>query len=131
MSEIVVTDEAGLRTIRIDRPDKKNALTRAMYAAMGEALRDAATSPAVRVVFITGGAACFTSGNDVADSDAFDQAGDRANGARNGLPARDAVQHRQQRQVGEQVDGFAAEDCSGFPAPASGRGDCGHVHDSM
>ena len=67
MSEIVVTDEAGLRTIRIDRPDKKNALTRAMYAAMGDALRDAATSPAVRVVFITGGAACFTSGNDVAD----------------------------------------------------------------
>lgn len=67
MSEIKVTDDAGLRTIRIDRPDKKNALTRAMYAAMGEALREAAASPAVRVVLLTGGEACFTSGNDVAD----------------------------------------------------------------
>ena len=38
MSEIVVTDADGMRTIRINRPDKKNALTRAMYAAMGDAL---------------------------------------------------------------------------------------------
>jgi enoyl-CoA hydratase/carnithine racemase len=67
MSEIVVTDEAGLRTIRIDRPEKKNALTRAMYAAMADALREAASAPAVRAVFITGGAVCFTSGNDVGD----------------------------------------------------------------
>lgn len=67
MSEIEVTDDAGLRTIRINRPDKKNALTRAMYAAMGEALREAATAPGLRAVLITGGAACFTSGNDVAD----------------------------------------------------------------
>ncbi|MBR0649645.1 enoyl-CoA hydratase [Roseomonas terrae] len=67
MSGIVVTDAEGLRTIRIDRPEKKNALTRAMYGAMADALRDAATAPGVRVVFITGGDACFTSGNDVAD----------------------------------------------------------------
>ncbi len=67
MVEIEVTDDAGLRTIRIARPEKKNALTRAMYAAMGDALRDAATSPAVRAVLITGGSSCFTSGNDVAD----------------------------------------------------------------
>lgn len=88
MSEIVVTDEAGLRTIRIDRPDKKNALTRAMYAAMGDALRDAATSPAVRVVFITGGAACFTSGNDVADFKARgDQKADVPSPAREMLAA--------------------------------------------
>jgi enoyl-CoA hydratase/carnithine racemase len=67
MAEIVVTDTDGLRTIRIDRPDKKNALTRAMYGAMADALRDAATAPAVRVVLITGGPSCFTSGNDVGD----------------------------------------------------------------
>lgn len=67
MTEIDVTDDGGLRTIRIARPEKKNALTRAMYAAMAEALRDAATAPAVRVVMITGGSSCFTSGNDVGD----------------------------------------------------------------
>ncbi|MEO3470827.1 enoyl-CoA hydratase [Roseomonas sp. CAU 1739] len=88
MTEIVVTDADGLRTIRIDRPDKKNALTRAMYAAMGEALREAATSPAVRAVFITGGAACFTSGNDVADFKARgDQQADVPSPAREFLAA--------------------------------------------
>ena len=67
MSEILVTDEAGLRTIRINRPEKKNALTGAMYDAMAEALRGATETPAVRAVLITGGDACFTSGNDVGD----------------------------------------------------------------
>jgi enoyl-CoA hydratase/carnithine racemase len=67
MSEIEVTDDAGLRTIRIARPEKRNALTRGMYAAMGEALRGAAAMPAVRAVLLTGGTECFTSGNDVGD----------------------------------------------------------------
>ena len=88
MSEIVVTDADGMRTIRINRPDKKNALTRAMYAAMGDALRDAATSPAVRVVLITGGDACFTSGNDVGDFKARgDQQADVPSPAREMLAA--------------------------------------------
>jgi enoyl-CoA hydratase/carnithine racemase len=82
MSEIDVTDEDGLRTIGIARPEKKNALTRAMYDAMAKALRDAATLPAVRVVLITGGAECFTSGNDVGD---FKARGDAASEA--ALPA--------------------------------------------
>ncbi len=75
MTEIVVTDADGLRTIRIARPDKKNALTRAMYAAMGDALREASTTPSIRAVLITGGAECFTSGNDVGD---FKARGDQA-----------------------------------------------------
>ncbi|MBR0679244.1 enoyl-CoA hydratase [Roseomonas eburnea] len=67
MSEIEVTDDAGLRTILLNRPDKKNALTRAMYAGMRDAMREAAAAPSVRAVLITGGAECFTSGNDVND----------------------------------------------------------------
>ena len=67
MNEIEVSDDAGLRTIRLNRPDKKNALTRAMYAGMRDALREAAQKPSVRAVLITGGTACFTSGNDVGD----------------------------------------------------------------
>lgn len=88
MSEIVVSDADALRTILINRPDKKNALTRAMYAAMGQALREAATAPAVRVVIITGGPACFTSGNDVADFKARgDQQADVPSPAREFLAA--------------------------------------------
>jgi enoyl-CoA hydratase/carnithine racemase len=67
MSEVLVADDAGLRTIRLNRPEKRNALTRAMYGAMRDALREAAARPAIRAVLITGGPDCFTSGNDVND----------------------------------------------------------------
>lgn len=56
-----------VRIIRIDRPEKKNALTGAMYSAMTEALRQADSDSSVRVVLITGTENCFTAGNDLAD----------------------------------------------------------------
>ena len=57
----------GVATIEIARPEKKNAITVAMYAAMGEALRAANADPAVRAVLITGQPGIFTSGNDLED----------------------------------------------------------------
>ncbi|MEX2962635.1 enoyl-CoA hydratase [Microbulbifer sp. TYP-18] len=53
--------------ITINRPQRKNALTMAMYSAMAELLNTAADSPEVRAVVITGSAGVFTSGNDLAD----------------------------------------------------------------
>jgi enoyl-CoA hydratase/carnithine racemase len=68
MSELIVTDLAdGILTIRLNRPEKKNAISVAMYGAIADALERAATEPAVRVTVITGTADAFTSGNDVAD----------------------------------------------------------------
>lgn len=68
MSEhILVEREGGLLTLRLNRADKKNALTRAMYSQMADVLDAANAERSVRVVLITGGPECFTSGNDVAD----------------------------------------------------------------
>jgi enoyl-CoA hydratase/carnithine racemase len=53
--------------IELNRPDKKNALTSAMYDAMREALAASNDDPAVRAVFIYGQPDCFTAGNDLAD----------------------------------------------------------------
>ena len=53
--------------IGINRPERKNALTVAMYAAMADALRRAAGDAAVRAVLLHGDPAIFTSGNDIAD----------------------------------------------------------------
>ncbi|HYF09067.1 MAG TPA: enoyl-CoA hydratase-related protein [Acetobacteraceae bacterium] len=72
MSEIEVSDRDGLRIIRMNRPAKRNALNGAMYTAMAEALRDAGTNPSARAILLTGGAECFTSGNDVGDFKARD-----------------------------------------------------------
>ena len=57
----------GVATIEIARPEKKNALTQAMYSAMADALVAAQADPAVRAVLITGQPGCFTSGNDLED----------------------------------------------------------------
>lgn len=57
----------GIATIEIARPEKKNAITAAMYTHMAEALDAARTDPAVRAVLITGQPGIFTSGNDIED----------------------------------------------------------------
>jgi enoyl-CoA hydratase/carnithine racemase len=57
----------GVATIEIARPEKKNALTIAMYQAMGDALGSAQADNAVRAVLITGQPGIFTSGNDIED----------------------------------------------------------------
>ena len=57
----------GVATIEIARPEKKNALTVAMYQAMAEAINAAREDAAVRAVLITGQPGIFTSGNDIED----------------------------------------------------------------
>jgi enoyl-CoA hydratase/carnithine racemase len=68
----------GVAHIEIARPEKKNALTVAMYQAMANALDAAKEDSAVRAVLITGQPGIFTSGNDVEDfmSRAPNQSGD-------------------------------------------------------
>jgi len=57
----------GVATIEIARPEKKNAITGAMYSAMADALTVATADAAVRAVLITGQPGIFTSGNDIED----------------------------------------------------------------
>ena len=64
---ILLERERGLLTLRLNRPDKKNALTRAMYSQLGEALQQADNDPEINAILITGSAECFTAGNDIAD----------------------------------------------------------------
>ncbi|WP_338575603.1 enoyl-CoA hydratase-related protein [Pseudomonas canadensis] len=59
--------ERGLLTLQLNRPDKKNALTRAMYTQLAEALEQADADEAIRCVLIQGSSECFTAGNDIGD----------------------------------------------------------------
>lgn len=58
---------AGVATLEIARPEKKNALTLAMYEAMTQAVNAASADPAVRALLIVGQPGIFTSGNDLED----------------------------------------------------------------
>lgn len=57
----------GIRTLRINRPEKKNALNLDMYKTLAEGLREADDDARVRVILIGGCQDSFTSGNDLAD----------------------------------------------------------------
>jgi enoyl-CoA hydratase/carnithine racemase len=57
----------GILTLRINRPDKKNALNLAMYQALADDLKLADSDDTVRVILISGSDECFTSGNDLTD----------------------------------------------------------------
>jgi enoyl-CoA hydratase/carnithine racemase len=65
--QIISTSSDGIQQIQMNRPEKKNALTSAMYAAMADALEAAEKDAAIRVITITGSGDSFSSGNDVAD----------------------------------------------------------------
>lgn len=62
---IIVVDEGPVRSVRINRPDKKNALTVAMYRALADAIDGANTAPHVRCVMIQGVPGAFSAGNDL------------------------------------------------------------------
>jgi enoyl-CoA hydratase/carnithine racemase len=73
MTDHVLTSvEDRILKITFNRPDKKNALTHAMYATAAAALRDAETNDDIRAIMFTGNGDAFTSGNDLID---FQQAG--------------------------------------------------------
>lgn len=80
MSEHIVIERQGaVQVIRMNRPDKKNALTRAMYAAMAQALRQGDDDPAVHVHVFLGVPGAFSAGNDLADFMVVAQGGEGGN----------------------------------------------------
>jgi enoyl-CoA hydratase/carnithine racemase len=64
---IRVRTEDAIMRITFARPEKKNAITNAMYAALGEALTSAENDAAVRVVLFDAEGDAFTAGNDLGD----------------------------------------------------------------
>lgn len=67
MSDILITDEGPVRVIRMNRLDKKNALTLPMYEAMAEAIGNAGHDDTIRCLMIAGGPDVFCAGNDIGD----------------------------------------------------------------
>src|ERR1700675_4624496 len=66
--DLILTERSGgVLRIEFNRPEKKNAITAAMYGALADALLAADADDAVRVVLIHGKPEVFTSGNDLAD----------------------------------------------------------------
>jgi len=66
-SLVQVTSNGAVIEITLNRPEKKNAITLAMYEAMAAALRTAEAEAGTRCVILTATGDTFTSGNDLRD----------------------------------------------------------------
>ena len=77
---IKVTDDDAIRTVRMNRPDKRNALTLAMYSAMADAIEGAGTNASIRCLVLAGASGAFTAGNDLQDFLDMDDAGEAEGG---------------------------------------------------
>jgi enoyl-CoA hydratase/carnithine racemase len=68
MSEQIQSSRTdGVCELRFNRPEKRNAITFAMYQALAAGLRAAAADESVRVVLLSGAGASFSAGNDLND----------------------------------------------------------------
>jgi enoyl-CoA hydratase/carnithine racemase len=67
MTGILTERDGAIVRIGLHRPEKKNALTAAMYVALADALSTADADPAVRVMMLHGSEEAFTAGNDIND----------------------------------------------------------------
>ena len=67
MSDILTHVERGVMTITLNRLDRKNSITSAMYGAMADALATAEADATIRVVVLQGHETVFSAGNDIND----------------------------------------------------------------
>ena len=68
MSEHIRSELAdGVLTVTLDRADKKNAITQAMYSTLAEATERARNDDAVRVLLLRAEGDSFSAGNDIQD----------------------------------------------------------------
>ncbi len=67
MTDILEHVESGIMTLTLNRMDKKNSITSAMYGLLADSLVKAKDDASVRVVVIQGHVTIFSAGNDIAD----------------------------------------------------------------
>ena len=65
--KVIYRTSGGVAEVRLNRPEKKNAILGEMYAAMADGLRTAEADGDVRAILIGGEGGVFTAGNDMSD----------------------------------------------------------------
>ncbi len=77
---LIVTEDAGpVRTLSLNRPESRNALSRELRDALGEALAESERDPAVRALVLTGRGEAFCSGLDLRELGALAEHGSERN----------------------------------------------------
>lgn len=99
--------EDGVATMTVDRPSKRNSVTRSMATQIAERARSIADDPLIRAVVVQGaGEEAFCAGSDLDDVAAFDTNWDLRNRADQGLNYVDAL-YRVRKPLIAAVQGYA------------------------
>jgi len=64
---IIANNNGAVCTLQINRPEKRNAINREMYALLTQGFSDANSDPAIRAIIVKSTPGFFTAGNDIAD----------------------------------------------------------------
>lgn len=72
-SPLLVEDVGAVRTVTLNRPHRKNAITMAMWSALRDTLHDATYNRKVRALVLTGAGDAFCSGADISDAAGMDE----------------------------------------------------------
>jgi len=72
MSPTTVDRDGAIATVTLARPEKRNAMSSAVSAAVASAFRELSTDDALRVVLLRGAGPCFCAGADVREMAALD-----------------------------------------------------------
>src|SRR5947209_15614967 len=67
MSDIISERSGSILRVELNRPERKNAMTSAMYITLADLLNDAAKDDQIRVVLWHGAGDSFCAGNDIED----------------------------------------------------------------
>lgn len=75
---LLIADTGGVRTLTLNRPHRKNAISTPLWHALRAALLDIASDPTVRAVVLTGAGESFSAGADIAATEGMDEFPDPA-----------------------------------------------------
>ena len=67
MDDIVTERSEGILRVKLNRPEKRNAMTSSMYIKLADIFNDTARDERIRVVLWHGAGEAFSAGNDVED----------------------------------------------------------------
>ncbi|WP_338750408.1 enoyl-CoA hydratase-related protein [Janibacter alittae] len=109
----------GVATITLNRPDRRNAMSRPMLEGLSRFLEQAEQDPAVRALVLTGAGRAFCAGGDVRD---FDEQGGEGGGATEVDPVAVAEQLQNQEETVARIHRFPKPVIASLPGAAAGAG---------
>ena len=120
--DLLARRDGHVGVITFNRPERRNALSNAMYHGFRQVLPAFATDPEIRVVMLTGAGGAFCAGGDVKGMNEANQSGRSRDGQPDDYDDRIGYLRLRQRWVSAAIHELAKPTVAALPGPAAGAG---------